>query len=127
MRLFKPFMFLCGILALPQCVNASTYHGFAWNIVADTPAIAQGWTYRIYLDGAAMPGPSGVVLTNVSCALDNTVSPAVILCSGSMVPPPGQHTANITSGDSESEVPSADPAITFIQGPSRPTKVKAKP
>jgi len=69
---------------------AQTTPRIGWDQAATSATVAQGWTYRFYLDGAA----SGTVLAGVTCA----GASAPFLCSAPFPTlTPGQHTLQLTA------------------------------
>lgn len=94
----------------------------AWDQAAPSLAEAQGYTYRLYVDGAAAPI---LVTSPVTCVNPGTAG-APYVCQTAFPPmTPGPHTLVVTaSNDSGESLPSTPFAFQFIVVPVTPRNVR---
>lgn len=110
---------LCGVVLSAQS-TATAASAFGFTMTEDL-ATAQGFTYRLYADGAA----TSSVLSPVTCL---AVSAGRTDCTVKIPAfTPGAHTIRITATNAAGEGPKSDPLdFVLVVAPGKPTSLKVQ-
>lgn len=119
---FSAALFLAALASVEVAAQAIPSSKFGWDQTAPTLADAQGYTYRIYADGAT----TGQALANVTCV---TTATAGTFSCDAPIPAftPGNHTATLTASNIAGESAKSSPlAFTFVVTPAVPAGLRIK-